>query len=371
MAPRRRINKNAPPVWVDRVRAFDPLKGKTVRHEISAPTKRELEELRDQIKQRERQRKRGLAVAREHITYDDLADKFLAQYQHTERSKRTLIDRLRYSRAAFGPTYVRDLVPDQLAAWNTGLTVGPTTKGNALRAMRQILRFGVECGFLEKNPAAIKAPRPARRRIKPFESWEEVEAVAAAAGRYGPLIRFACATGLRPQEWMALEWQTIDFNRKELRVEQTVRSGKIEQAAKTEGSLRTVRLVAAALDALRSLDRPIAGGLIFPAPEGGLVHLSNHRKRVWRPALRAAGVEYRALDNTRHTYATLAIAAGIPVEYVSKQLGHKSLETTLRHYKRWLPVEDDRYTELFDAFTAQASQSGRKRDGEVATDADA
>ena len=92
------------------------------------------------------------------------------------------------------------------------LGIKPTTKGNALRAMRQILRFGVECGFLERNPASIKGPAPARRNIKPFESRAQVFAVAAKAGQYGPLIRFACATGLRPQEWMALEWRSIDFN---------------------------------------------------------------------------------------------------------------------------------------------------------------
>jgi integrase len=197
-------------------------------------------------------------------------------------------------------------------------------------------------------------------------------AVAAAAGRYGPQIRFACATGLRPQEWQAVEWNAIDFNRRELRVEQTIRSGTIARAAKTEGSLRVVRLTPPALEALADLERPISGGLIFPAPAGGhWSNLSNYRNRIWRPALEAAGVEYRALDNTRHTYATLAIAAGIPVEWVSHQLGHTNIQTTLRHYKRWLPSEDDVYLARFGAFAAQASASGRKKDGEVENSADA
>ena len=62
-----------------------------------------------------------------------------------------------------------------------------------------------------RPPHAVKGPRPAERDIRPFSSWTDVELVADAAGRSGPLIHFACATGLRPQEWIALQWQDIDF----------------------------------------------------------------------------------------------------------------------------------------------------------------
>jgi integrase len=106
--------------------------------------------------------------------------------------------------------------------------------------------------------------------------------------------------------------------------------------------------------------RPLGGGLIAPAPKGGVWNLSNYRKRVWRPALQAAGVEYRALDNTRHTYATLAITARIPVEWVSKQMGHTNIQTTLKHYARWLPVADDHYIAAFDAHGSTDGRNTRR-----------
>jgi hypothetical protein len=55
--------------------------------------------------------------------------------------------------------------------------------------------------MIDVNPAKTGVDNPQRRRVekRPFESWEEVEAVAVAVGaRYGPLVLFAAATGMRP-----------------------------------------------------------------------------------------------------------------------------------------------------------------------------
>jgi hypothetical protein len=67
------------------------------------------------------------------------------------------------------------------------------------------------------------------------------------------------------------------------------RSGAIVHGAKTRGSLRTVRLMQRALDALASLPRPLAGGLIFTAHEGGMIDLHNFAQRRWKTALSKAG----------------------------------------------------------------------------------
>src|SRR5438445_7536311 len=56
-----------------------------------------------------------------------------------------------------------------------------------------------------------RQPNTATQRAAPVRSWAELEAVAAALGpRYGPMILFAAATGLRPAESVALEKRDID-----------------------------------------------------------------------------------------------------------------------------------------------------------------
>ena len=74
---------------------------------------------------------------------------------------------------------------------------------------------------------------------------------------------------------------------------------------------------------------------------------------MWRPALAAAGLGYRAYDQLRHTFATLAIAAGADVYWLSKQMGHKNPAVTLKHYGRFLTEANARNVALLDAYAAE------------------
>jgi integrase len=119
---------------------------------------------------------------------------------------------------------------------------------------------------------------------------------------------------------------------------------QIEAAAKTAGSLRTVRLTARVLAARDSLPRLIDRTvLIFPGRDGA--------------PLDAAGLDRRDLHSMRDTFATLALADGAPVEWVSKQLGHAAITTTLKHYHRWLKSADDAILDKLEA-----ERSGLKAD---------
>jgi hypothetical protein len=57
----------------------------------------------------------------------------------------------------------------------------------------------------------------------------------------------------------------------------------------------------------------------------------------------------------RHTFATLALAAGALIEWISKQMGHTSIRTTLKYYARFLPVADARAVAALDAFESGAA----------------
>jgi integrase len=309
----------------------------------------------------------GLPIEQGPITYDELCDRYLEQHQVSAVTIRTLKERLRYSRDAFGSVRVRELRSEEISRWNASLRLSTTTRGHALRAMRQVLEVGVRWGYTAFNaagPKAVQIPTAPPKEIRPFESWDEVERVVAKAGVYGPLVIFACATGLRPQEWQALEWRDLDFTNRRVRVLRAVQDGKVSASAKTDGSLRTVVLQQRALDALGSLVRPLDGRTpVFPAPDGGVVNLSNFRRRVWQPALDAANLDRRPIYECRHTFATLALSAGAPLEWISKQLGHRDTRITLKHYARFLPAADERALALLDAFGAD--RGGRKKDAAI------
>jgi integrase len=163
---------------------------------------------------RERRRKAGIPEQRDRLTYLELVEVFLDQYTAKgRRADRWMRDMLAYSLKAFGTVAVRELLPENIGRWIKNLPVSPKTKQHALGAMRQVLSAGVVWGYLPVSPArpeAVKSLPSQSPDVVPFESWDEVLAVAREAGRYRPLVVFACATGLRPEEWSALQWRDID-----------------------------------------------------------------------------------------------------------------------------------------------------------------
>jgi len=68
--------------------------------------------------------------------------------------------------------------------------------------------------------------------------------------------------------------------------------------------------------------------------------------RVWEGARRAHGplIGY----DLRHTYASLLLSEGVPLLYVSQQLGHAKPTTTLKHYAKWMPRGNRRYVDMLD-----------------------
>jgi integrase len=69
-------------------------------------------------------------------------------------------------------------------------------------------------------------------------------------------------------------------------------------------------------------------------------------------ALKAAGVRKLRLHDLRHSYATLAIQAGVPLLTVSRQLGHASIATTADLYTHAVPGSNRAAAEVMEAILA-------------------
>lgn len=274
-------------------------------------------------------REQGLA---ETPTLAEFVDVYLAQHE----GEPEMVEKLRWLLAkavrVFGERRLSELRSPAIAAWR--MTIPAGHRFEATQALRQVLARAVSWGLLDVNPAKLGVENPQRRYTekRPFESWDELHVLADALGaRYGAMVFFAAATGLRPGEWIALEHRDIDRDAQVVYVRRTYRNGHIK-APKTKASVRAVPLQTIALAALDELSPSQECRLVFPSVGGGYLDLHNFRNRNWKPAQRTAGIEpRRRVYDLRHTFATFALRAGISTFDLSRHMG-TSLAMIDRHY---------------------------------------
>src|SRR5262249_9616141 len=101
---------------------------------------------------------------------------------------------------------------------------------------------------------------------------------------------------------------------------------------------RDVDILPAVRKALQEQKLISAGNtLVFPNTRRTHINVPNLRRRIWYTALEDAGLKRRDLYNTRHTFATHALASGEDRGWVAKMLGHTTLVMLMTRYYRYVP----------------------------------
>src|SRR3984893_12950803 len=88
---------------------------------------------------------------------------------------------------------------------------------------------------------------------------------------------------------------------------------------------------------LKQRDRmKLRSEFVFPNRAWHALNVNWVTKALWPRLVEKAEVPYRPLMQTRHTYATLMLQKGAPIDWLQKQMGHRNLTMLIRHYWRWI-----------------------------------
>lgn len=226
--------------------------------------------------------------------------------------------------------------------------------------LKQALKQAVQWRILTFNPCdAAKPPRQEKQEMQALSPDEARRFLAVAReDHHAALWELALTTGARPSEYLALKWEDVDWKNGTVRIQRSIDrkpgGGWSFGENKTRRSRRPIKLHGSALDALRRWRerqdemRREAGknwnnhGLVFTAENGSPLDRLNLARRNFRRILERAGLAGIRLYDLRHTYATLALSAGVPAKVVSEQLGHSGVALTLDTYSHVLPhMQDD------------------------------
>ena len=173
------------------------------------------------------------------------------------------------------------------------------------------------------------------------------------------MIQFMLWAGPRVSETIALAWEDVDLKQGTV----TFRRSKVRGAyrvTKTRRSLRKVRLLEPAWDALRKIDtinqnkmpetvdiverdnktvRKHRLHFVFLNTKSGLPHANDFvvRDRFFKAHLLAAGVRYRGPGQCRHTYASQLLTTGVvSIDWIAEQMGHTNGNMIRQHYGTWI-----------------------------------
>ncbi|MCW3173930.1 site-specific integrase [Shewanella subflava] len=210
------------------------------------------------------------------------------------------------------------------------------------------MRYEFPTPFINIKPLKIdKTP------IEPFSLIEVQRFLANVRADFRDYYIVRFFTAMRTAEIDGLKWQFVNFERKEILIQETLVDGNVE-TPKTSASYRCIQLSQPVVDALKR-QYSITGNnaYVFCNANGNPLEHRNVTKRIWYPALIEMNLKRRRPYQTRHTCATLWLAAGENPEWIAKQMGHSTTKMLFEVYSRYVPNATRQDGSAFDLLIKQ------------------
>ncbi len=278
------------------------------------------------VNPRDVERKRG-------PTFNDFADRFLKEHPGRRRSDH-YPNSIKRIVPYFDGVPIREITRADLDRFRIRLMterverldgpLSPTSVVKLLRTAHRIFKMAVRWGVIEINPAAElekpSIPRPKTR----FLTYEEFEALEAAAPEWlGPILRMAVATGMRLKEVVGLRWS--DMNRS---------AGVVHVSEDSKTGRRDIPMSDTVRGVLDGLVRHLRSPMIFVDDQGNDYTSERRRGQITATtsrAMRAAGIEDASFHTIRHTAAAWMVQDGVSLYEVQHVLGHSTPVMTQRY----------------------------------------
>ena len=316
------------------------------------------------------QHHKGLLPSPEAITVREWASRWLERKAREVRPKSLLLyrDELAYALPSLKDPQAKDPLGNMRLqavqpAHIRALLDGLAERGLSVRTVKKVreklhtlFEEALSLELVARNPVApvkVKAPAPekAGRALEPGE----VDALLEALDRHpdprtGLALHLMLACGLRKGEALGLQWEDLDLEEGLLTVRRAwvaVGGRGAISDPKTPNAYRTLPIPHSTLVRLRAYRawwEGTFGGLgipwVFPGTGDPSRPLDpNSLNHALRRMVKRLGLPPIRVHDLRHTYGSLLLARGAPLELVSERLGHANPTITLNVYRHVLEEE--------------------------------
>ena len=221
---------------------------------------------------------------------------------------------------------------------NKGRPLSASRINHIMTPLRMVLTEASERFDFDNPWKNIKPLSEPKSNVSPFTLDEVMLIINNVRADYKPYYIVRFFTGMRTGEIDGLPWKNIDFERRQIIVDQAVVNGVIGET-KTSGSNRIIQMNQLVYDALigqQSLTKR-QSEFVFCTKAGTPLNHRNVTRRVWYPLLRYLELDKRNPYQSRHTAATLWLAAGESPEWIAAQMGHSNTKMLFTVYSRYVP----------------------------------
>ncbi|MGN1382106.1 MAG: tyrosine-type recombinase/integrase [Eubacterium sp.] len=335
--------KNGKVQFIERYR--NPLTGKTATvcttaNKSTNATRKAAEAI---LQRKIAERLAGTQTDIKEYTLADIADAYLIS-QKTRIKPSTLDVCKRMTRLI-----VRCIGPDVRASKLTAAVIRkalpdePSKYNLYLRQIKAMLRWAYESDMVDDiryldKLKPLKDDRKARIADK-YLSRAEIDRLLAGMDnpRWRLLTEFLILTGLRIGEAIALEKQDVDLDQRVIHITKTyahmMAHPQTMPTPKTQSSLRDISIqdelvpVIHEISLLMDSDSP----LLFTGDSGGHIGYGAYKQYLEEHTIKDVGRKLTP-HALRHTMTSLMAAEGVPLEVISRRLGHESSEITKQVY---------------------------------------
>ena len=211
---------------------------------------------------------------------------------------------------------------------------------NKIMATLRAILIEASVRFDMRNPFdGVKQLKNTPSEINPFTLPEVFRILDSVRADYQQYYTVRFFTGMRTGEIDGLKWHYVDFERRLIKIRETIVDGRQESDAKTKTSIRDIAMSDRVFEALQTQHKATGtiSEYVFCNVQGKALAHRNVTRRVWYPLLASLNLHPRKPYQTRHTAATFWLAAGESPEWIAKQLGHANTMMLFTVYSRYVP----------------------------------
>ncbi|WP_297810108.1 site-specific integrase [uncultured Helicobacter sp.] len=198
---------------------------------------------------------------------------------------------------------------------------------------KSFFKYAMDNDLIDKNPIFLpkmKQQTP-KEAINPFSLEEALNLIKKAQDDLKTYLILGFFCGARTGEILALTWNDINFQKREIIINKSLSDKGIIDSPKTLSSNRVIDMLDIVYKHLKTLK--------YQSLKQRIIILPRYKIRSDFYALQTQlGLKRRRLYDTRHSFASIMLSKGEEPMWVGcKMMGHKDLTETYKTYAKYLP----------------------------------